>query len=153
MIKVSMLEFIKTGEFGPLCLGATRDEVKALLGDPPVWVAEESRDSSRIWRFGDVEFYFADDTLVMIFTDHDDRSKGTDALVIDPWIVREGLMRKQFEKELTREGVAFASAQWNIDPSQFHVKIDSGVQFSFVDEPEDECDELGLVAWHVGEPA
>ena len=53
-------------------------------------------------------------------------------------------MRKEFEEELTREGIAFVSAQWDIDPSQFHVKIDSGVQFSFVDESEDELDEEGL---------
>jgi hypothetical protein len=153
MIKVSMLEFIRTGEFGSLRLGSTRGEVKALLGDPPDWVADDPKASSRIWRFGDIEFYFSDDTLVMIFTDHDNRSTGTDALVIDPWILREGLMRKEFEEGLTREGIAFASTQWDIDPSQFHVKMDSGVQFSFVDEPEDEFDEPGLVSWHVGEPA
>ena len=145
-----MLEFIRTGELGPLRIGLTRSEVRSLLGDPPQWVAAEPKESSQIWRYGDVEFYFADETLVMIFADHDDRNKGSDALIIDPWIVRQDLMRNEFERELIGQGIAFRSSQWDIDPSQFHVKTDAGVTFSFVDEPEDEFDQPGLCSWKTG---
>ncbi|MCB8942224.1 MAG: hypothetical protein H6658_00480 [Ardenticatenaceae bacterium] len=52
MAEINLLEFFKTGQFGPVKIGTTRSEVKALLGMP------DNQTSPNLWEYGGVELHF-----------------------------------------------------------------------------------------------
>ncbi len=91
-----MLDFIQSADFGGIKLGMTRHQIQHLLGDPPNWSVTRRRkrlEIATIWRYGSIEFYFADhtDLLDMIFSDHFPL-EGSPTLTLDPWILRESLL-------------------------------------------------------------
>ena len=142
-----MLELVRSGKFGPLRHGMTREELRQLLGAPPLWGTQKTEDHAVFWRYGDIEYYFDERAVSFLFSDHENLTGGGSTLEIDPWIVRLGLPRIEFERSLALHSVNFTVARWQYDASQQHVTTDSGVVFSFVDEPEDELDQAGLVWW------
>ncbi len=147
MIHASMLELARSGKFGPLRHGMTHDELRELLGSPPLWGTQQTEDRARIWRYGDIEFHFEAWAVSFIFSHHKNMTDGGPTMTIDPWTVRRGLPRHEFERHLAQHGVNFTVARWQYDTSQQHITTDSGVVFSFVVEPEEEWDQSGLVWW------
>ena len=72
-VQVSLIEAIRTGEFGPIRIGMTQAEVAGALGDP------DDRcfmSGFAFWKYGDFEFYFekrapsSDWILWLIHVDH-----------------------------------------------------------------------------------
>jgi hypothetical protein len=65
MAEINLLQFFKTGDFGPVKLGMTRAEVENLLGKPDSYYTPDNADDSnnyataRIWEYGGVELCFA----------------------------------------------------------------------------------------------
>ena len=150
LIEVSLLDFAKTGKLGPIYLGQSRIEVNSILGDPPLWGTQKYMSVSSIWRYGDIEIYFADEVVDMIFSDQGDFTNGGESIDIDPWIIRRGLERSYFERELASLGVSYTSEEWKIDASQAHVIVNEVSLFSFCEIPEDEWDTKGLCYWQSG---
>src|SRR5690349_209628 len=107
MISVSLRDFAITGKFGPIQLGMTRAEIEQLLGAPELWGTEEQCEVATIWRYSEIEFYFANHMLKMIFTDHGSLADGGDTCDIEPWIIRRGLPRHEFEAALREGNVEF----------------------------------------------
>jgi len=69
-------KFGETGDICPVKLGCTRDELRALFGEPDS-VGGTSRKHKRpgIWKYGDLEFHFEKDktdALCLIWSDTDD---------------------------------------------------------------------------------
>ncbi len=128
----------------------TRDEIRHLLGTPELWGTEERLEAATIWRYSEIEFYFANHNLYMISTDHDSLTNGGDTCHIDPWIVRPGLPRDEFETVLKADNIAFAVSQPAYDTRQRLVLTAANVQFSFLEErdPEWTDEELGLFSWN-----
>jgi hypothetical protein len=65
----------------PVGLGATRDELRRLLGEPTdTSVPTRSHRQPAIWTYGDIEYHFGDDGRVwLIYTedaDHNPRVLG-----------------------------------------------------------------------------
>ncbi len=142
-----MFELARTGDFGPLRAGVTRKELRELLGDPPLWGTQQTVDRADIWRYGDIECHFGNSAVSFIFSDHENLTDGGSTLKIDPWVIRRGLPRTELEILLEKQGVCFTVARFQYDVAQCHITTDSGVVFSFVDKPENEWDESGLVWW------
>ena len=65
--------FSQTGQISPISLGQTRDEVKAILGEPhDVSAPHKKTKQSAIWVYGDLEFHFGNkqmDALSLIFSE------------------------------------------------------------------------------------
>jgi len=65
MAEINLLQFFKTGDFGPVKLGMTRAEVENLLGEPDSYYSPDDANNSDnyttagIWEYGGVELYFA----------------------------------------------------------------------------------------------
>ncbi len=95
---VNLRDFIRTGEFAGVGLGATEAEILALLGEPD-HVGGTSRRQRRplIWKYGDFELHFPpeDDRLKRIYIDDFDIPRGGRTLVLDPWIIRRDLSRAE----------------------------------------------------------
>ena len=136
MNAVSLFEWLHTGTFGPITLGMTRSEVRALLGPPDNWsVARNADRSPIIWKYGDFEFYFdsRDGPLHLLRTDTFRKPVGGKAFTLDPWILRRGLSRRAVKRQLASCGI---DAHWRTvphDSNQIVLDIPgSGVTLSFI---------------------
>jgi hypothetical protein len=104
---ICLRDFIATGAFGPLSLGANREEVKSAFGVPPTWSTESACERAAIWKYGDIEFHFDNDRLWLIFADDFDQPRGGASLQIEAWIVRRDLSLAAAETALQGAGIAF----------------------------------------------
>ncbi len=147
---VSLKDFIQTGEFGPIKLDMTRDEVITILGEPDDFSVNSNSKRRRrlkpaIIKYGDIEFYFTDETdqLKMIYSDHVSEFRGGSRISLDSWIIRGSAPRKEIEKTLGEIGVNFVDVKpW--DPTTSQIRLDSGVELVF---NEEEYNPLGLYSF------
>ena len=59
---VSMRDFLRSGEFGPIRLGDTVDSLRSAFGEPPAVGRTSGRHHTPlIWKYGDVEFHLTTD--------------------------------------------------------------------------------------------
>ena len=87
-MKISLREWIATGKFGAIQIGDTRADVAACLGKPPQWsTPAKTPAKAEIWKYGDIEFYFNDETLWMIFADDFEIPVGNAPIELDSWKV------------------------------------------------------------------
>jgi hypothetical protein len=61
-------------ENSPAGLGATRDELRLLLGEPTeISLPTRSQRQPMIWRYGEIEYHFAPDGRVwLVYTEDED---------------------------------------------------------------------------------
>ena len=145
MLETSMINVARSGELGNRCHGLDHDGLRTVIGDPTDWGAGEKQERARIWCYGDIEFHFGGWRVYMIFSDHGDMTDGGGSLHIDPWIIRRGLPRQEFQNALMLEGIEFKAAIPDHDSGQCIVTTQSGAKFTFVEHSDDEAG--GLVAW------
>ena len=141
-ITASLEDFARTGQRGPLAVGRTRDEVLKSLGAPSDFSAEKTVQQSTIWKYGDVEGYFADDVVWLLHFDWFDVPNGGPTLRIEPWVVRRGLPLNELEDALRRSSIAFSAARDPANPDCVKVVTSAGV--AFVVQVDGEVSELGL---------
>ena len=69
-------KFRETGDISPVRLGCTRDDLKAMFGEPDaVSSVTRKHKTPAIWKYGPLEFHFAPegaDTLVLIYSESPD---------------------------------------------------------------------------------
>jgi hypothetical protein len=63
MAEIDLLRFFKTGQFGAITLGSSRQSVQQLLGEPdnfstPHLDALNARASAPVWEYGGIELHF-----------------------------------------------------------------------------------------------
>jgi hypothetical protein len=70
MISISLLDFFRSGQFGPIQLGRTRQEVYDLLGEPDGYGYPETHlMKAGVWLYDAIELHFTT-RLWLIITDH-----------------------------------------------------------------------------------
>ncbi|SNR14480.1 hypothetical protein [Tenacibaculum jejuense] len=85
-INVNILEFIKTGKFGFLKLGEEKDEIINQKFPPEDWLNNETIESSKIWRYGNIELHFNDgNKLSGIFSDYVSHINCGERITISNW--------------------------------------------------------------------
>ena len=148
---ISLKDVIQSGVFGPIKLGMSRDEVIAVLGEPDA-VAINSRRRHRLKpgfiKYGDIEFYFTDETdqLHMIYADHVSEFRGGNRISLDSWIIKGGAPRKEIEKALSDIGINFIEVKpW--DPTCSQIRTDSGVELVFAEVEEEYSAPVGLYSF------
>ncbi len=136
-ITVSMQDFLRTGEFGPVRLGMSRGQIRGLLGEPEEWgPSPRAKHNAGIWKYGDIEFYFhhKEDTLVTIFADHVEELKGGRAIDIDPWIFKGSATVRHVLRDLEDADIAFQRIDWKADDTTERFQVGAGVDLLFWDE-------------------
>ena len=143
-VKIDFRDFLKTGQFGPVQLGMTQDEVRQLLGNPQDWGGQfpwktnelgqnaTSDDSYPIWKYDEMEFHFGDQErrLWLIWCDHLDLLK-SDGKVFQlfRWVFETvPLSREKLEQGLTSEGI-----DYTVKDLKYHgqLMLASGVEISY----------------------
>ena len=110
MIYVSLLDFMRSGRFGPVVLGATRERLRRRLGEPDALGGTSRRQRvPTIWKYGDVEFHFGReaDRLWMIFMDDFQVPSGGSRFGVDPWIIDRGLPLGELKRQLRALDVTY----------------------------------------------
>ncbi|WP_298321367.1 hypothetical protein [uncultured Aquimarina sp.] len=80
-LDINFTRLITNGEFGFLKIGQNKSEIKNQNLVPECWLNNESKESSRIWRYGNFELHFDDKThLIGIFNDYVDELDGGESL-------------------------------------------------------------------------
>ncbi len=86
-----MQDFLRTGAFGSINLGISRDDLWSHLGEPENWSLGPGKRSAAsraaIWKYVDVEFHFSEDRLLLVFADHVERLDGGRAINVGLWIL------------------------------------------------------------------
>lgn len=143
---IDFLEFIKTGVFGSLEFGMTKQAILDLGLEPDNWMSEFSKETSPIWRYGTVELYFdLDNIFYQVFTDYlDEIENGKTVSFENHWILSENPSLKKALGALEMLGLNYERNQKYDD--SIEVTLDSNVLFSF--HPDNEGD--NHLDWKMG---
>ena len=142
-VVVSMLDFLRTGEFGPVRLGISRAQLRGHLGEPEEWgPAPKAKHHAGIWKYGDIEFHFNGDALWLIFADHVEQLHGGRAIDLDPWILGGAASVEQVLESLTAAHIPYQRIVWTLDDDTERLLVGAGVELLFLDETQHMfCDE------------
>ena len=132
MTPISLLEFARTGAFAGIMIGHSRQLIESILGLPETWGMPPTRiETAEIWKYGDIEFYFHDDELWMIFSDTFEIPVGGASINLDPWIIRYGMRQHDFEAGLRQEHITFTCAENRYNDGEIDLTTDAKVCFTF----------------------
>lgn len=145
-VSISLLEFFRTGLFGPLSLGMPRAQVEAALGAPDDYAVLSRRASrqhrpeehwkySKIWRYGGVELMFdGQDDLWGVHIEHLARvvPAGGEKMRLDPWILRPGLSVAEAEAALQAQQITYRLRPDPFDNALVHLALETGPLLYFV---------------------
>jgi hypothetical protein len=140
MLKISLRNFLETGDFGPIILGQHRDVVESLLGTPDDWSVDLNKQGKpKIWKYGDIGFYFDDlgDCVYMIFSDDFRIPMGGKNIDLDPWILNNQLTLEEALKIMHEHGIAFQEKQFLNDIEYRCFKTCANVNLAFSSEYEE----------------
>lgn len=152
-LSISLIDFCRTGHFGPITLGMTKLEVEQVFGKPPAWGGtfpwwpeELTRKATAftlpytvysIWTYDAMEFHFGmQDRLYIIWCDHfDELVLHGQAFDLQRWIFgpASSVPKNVCIAALKAEGIPYQ------DKVRSHVgklELASGVSLSYDDETE-----------------
>lgn len=142
-MNIDILDFVKTGTFGFVKLGESKSEIISQGFPPENWLNGETRESSKIWRYGNIELHFNNgNDLSGIFTDYvSDIDCGKSISISNWWILPNGKKKPNVFntiKELKKLSIDFTKEYFI--PGYIEIRLSNGVYFSF-DHPEDNPNE------------
>ena len=123
---LSLLEYLRSGQFGPVSLGATKDKVCRAFG--PADLADQNE-----WSYGDICFEFSfSDQLERISGPATDRLRFSLHYDIDPWKLRRDYPLTAMKYCLNQEGIVFDLHTLGDTPGgTVHLDLESGVSLEF----------------------
>ncbi len=137
VVFIKLEDFLRTGVFGPIQFGMTREALIQILGEPDC-ISQRRKDKhpTRL-EYGDFEFYFVssqDNRLCAIYLDNFDDIKGNERLKVDTWFLKGQLSLAATEEQFRRADLRFRQAP-HYDPTVDCLKTDSGVELGFCKAP------------------
>lgn len=134
-MKISLRDFAATGKFGAIELGTRRANVRDILSEPPNWGApSENPERAAIWKYGDIEFYFSEDVLWMIFTDDFNIPRGCEQFELDAWKVKSNCTPNEMKAYLSEENIAYRVENFPYIDSSVRLICESGTTMTFGSE-------------------
>jgi hypothetical protein len=132
-LHLSLLDFLKTGDFGDIRLGMKRDEILELLGEP-----EDVRTTVfPNWYYNYFQFSFdSEGILQQISADNIASEFGlvSEDLSIDFWIISNELTLEEVQKALSNESIAYATEKrLDLLNPRIVSPLESGVALHFVE--------------------
>jgi hypothetical protein len=140
---ISMLEFLRTGMFGGLAVGADVADLRPTFGKP-VYI-KENEDFRGKYVYEDVEFFYNMESqkvygiIIFGFRDKDELGnfpRENKKFRIDPWILRwqSGLLNTR--NALNSENLTFQQLPSTPGEGYETFRLKSGVEIIFSEEPE-----------------
>jgi len=131
-ITIDFLEFFKTGEFDCLKIGQTKEWVINNFLAPDCYDASFLTEEVNIWTYRDIELFFENKELYLIYSDHwyDGKLTGGKWLMLNKWIFND-------IQQLSLSFVLKALNTHNIDYKKktdilgVLLRLNSGVELTF----------------------
>jgi hypothetical protein len=126
----SLQDYLRTGRFGSLGLGASESDVQAQLGPPPDHAAAS-------WTYGDLQVVFEEGvvhSLVLLPPEGQAPAAG-DLLALDPWIIQARLGLETTRAALTAAGIGFEEGDDPQNPGARLLVTDGDVALIFCVDP------------------
>ncbi len=145
---VQLEEFLRTGEFGPVWMGMSRDDLLRALGEPErLGATSREQPIAAIWKYGDFEFHFDPRTqlLALVYADAFDVPRGALGLAIEPGWLRGGLPLETALQRLGEAELFGAMRVPDYDPAHAVLELESGVLLGFNTEGGPKRGRPGLV--------
>ncbi len=133
-VDIDFIEFIKTGKFGFIKLGETKTEIINQGFSPEDWLNGETKESSRVWRYGNIELHFDNkNKLSGIFTDYVSNIDFGESISISNWWI---LSNDKASPNLLTTITELNSLNLNYSKTTYstgyiEVKLTNGVYFTF----------------------
>src|SRR5260370_3159612 len=169
-ISVLILEFFRTGAFGPLHLKMTRRQIEEIVGPPDDYGVRSAKEGGRhrkeedhwkdssVWFYGDharggnVELFFDDGhCLHAIHIDYlfESIASGGKKIEIDPWILHPGLSLEDAQTALTQSQLSYhirpdPFQEEGLNEGTVHLVLETGVLLYFDVEAEEESRPTGI---------
>lgn len=131
--ELDILHFVLTGSFCDIDFGITKKELISIGLTPEGWLNDRTIETSGLWRFGNIEFYF-DETnkLISIFTDYvaDKLSGGRKIEITNYWLLK----RRKITLQRTIKELLCLKLDFNkkINNSGYiELRLTNGVYFLF----------------------
>lgn len=132
-ITVSMQDFLRTGEFGPVHLGMSRGQLRGLLGEPENWGPSPAKHNAVIWKYGDIEFYLNEDLLWYISANNGTTLKGGRSIDLDPWVLNGDATVGQALRDLEDAYISCQRIDWKVDDTTERFMVGAGIELRFWD--------------------
>jgi hypothetical protein len=146
-VTVNLEDFLRSGEFGPVRMGMSRDELLRVLGEPERLGGTSNRHPTPvIWKYGDIEFHFHPDTelLFLVHADAFDVPRGALGLAIEPGWIRGGVPLEAAMQRLAEADLASTMRVPDHDPGHALLELESGVLMGFNLEGRRESEPRGM---------
>jgi hypothetical protein len=146
MIKASIEDFLRKGEFGPIRLGDNLDRILELLGEPDGSLMDRKHKRPVIVAYGVIEFHFDPEQeyiLWLIYADAFDELLGGPAIDLDPWILRGQISKDDVETALRSAAIPYSLTQ-PLDKSLSGLRTEGGVELGFGNAEDQETGWRGL---------
>ena len=134
-MKISLRDWLATGKFGAIQIGDNRDDVAACFGAPKNWsTPAKIPATAAIWKYGDVEFYFNDETLWMIFADDFEIPIGNAQIELDAWQVARTCTPAAMKRHLDEASIRYRVADFPYADNGVRLISAAGVTMMFCGE-------------------
>ena len=138
---VSLKEFLRTGDLGPVRLGMREDEVFALFGSPnDKGLTSRRRKKPCLWLYGDIELIFDREawTLRMVNCEFHEPGppRGGPGIELDPWIIVRRLSPVHFQEECRRERIPLLTLD-SVNEGAVEFSVGPGVHLIFAPDVGD----------------
>jgi len=149
LMKISLQDFIISGELGPIRLGMSRTEVEKQLGKADDWsTSHTNQQFPAIWKYGNVELHFGDDDKVeMIFLD----GFRSNSDKIDLWILNDQLFAAELEDALKAKHIDYIiqSSETN-QTDLLIITVNHSIEFHFstTDGGSQQLSAVSQSIWH-----
>ena len=131
--ELDILQFVLTGNFCNIDFGVTKDKLISIGLTPDDWLNEKTIETSALWRFGNVEFYFdKKNKLTSIFSDYVAKKLdcGQKIEIINYWLLK----RRKITLQKTIEELLYLKLDFNkklVNPGYIQLNLNNGVYFLF----------------------
>ena len=131
--ELDILQFALTGNFCNIDFGITKDKLISIGLTPDDWLNEKKIETSALWRFGNIEFYF-DETnqLTSIFSDYVAKKLdgGQKIHITNHWLLK----RRKITLQKTIEELLTLQLDFNkklVNPGYIQLSLNNGAYFLF----------------------
>ena len=135
-LELDLTEFIRTGKFGFVSLGISKEELENQKFPPEDWINRQTKESSNIWRYGTFELHFENGVLIRIFNDYlDELDRGESIIITDHWLLEsESPTVLEVMEDLNQLGITFTRTSNSF--KQTFLTTAQGIQLTFEADEE-----------------
>ena len=129
-VRVRFLDFLKTGVFAGLTLGATEEQILAVLGAPE---GNTLRGKLRIWTYGSLEVTLSDGRLAQLAIHYLQNPAGTaKGVVVEGWAAQRTTTIEELESVAKEAGIPLRQSPQTFFDDFLPYEFDSGVTAIFL---------------------